>query len=123
MSLFPYNNRKHAGYGSQGSPLNFKQAHDLAYEVFFWHSQIAESDDWTQSASGAEGEINDVALGLMTMLAEPSFVRMIADMGACARERLDTLRAIRDRHEDDAVYAVLADLGIAMPSKKSEALS
>ncbi|KKK87641.1 hypothetical protein LCGC14_2751220, partial [marine sediment metagenome] len=73
MGLLPYNNAKFAGYGSQGSPLTYDAAEALAETVFGWHSDH-DTDDWTQSDSGATRDIYRISLGLMTMLAEPGFV-------------------------------------------------
>ena len=112
MSLFPYNNRKHTGYGSQGSPLDFDKAYQLAYDLFFWHSQIADTDDWTQSNEGAEMEIREIALGLITMTCEPSFVQMLADIGVATRKRLNTINSLRTRSGPQEHDDVLQGLGL-----------
>lgn len=112
MSLFPYNNHKHAGYGSQGSPLDFAKARELAYDLFWWHSQIAETDAWTQSREAAEHEIDEIALGLMTVFAEPSHVQMLGDIGESVQRRLNTLNTLRERTGDREQDAGLGPLGL-----------
>jgi hypothetical protein len=95
MSLFPYNYNNHDKYGSQGSPLHYTEASRLAYDLFFWHSQIAETDNWTQSREAAEEDIDNIALGLMTMLAEPSQLRILTAVGTEAWKAIGVLRSLR----------------------------
>lgn len=111
MSLFPYNYHHHVSYGSEGCPLHYKDASKLAYDLFFWHSQIAETDDWTQSAEAAEHQIDNIALGLMTIFCEPSQIRMLEAIGKDAWSAIDTLRALRksgrgETDTDEALHTV-----------------
>lgn len=121
--MYPYNNNRFAGYGSQGSPLNWEQAMGLAYDLFCWHSEN-KTDCWTESGDGADAEIHRIALGLMAQLAEPAFVQMLAAVGESVASSIETLAVLASRGKDYTdTTDVLRDAGIDIkrylpPAKK-----
>jgi hypothetical protein len=97
MSLFPYNlhkrNERVDGFWEtqwQGSPIDFSEATQLADRIFTWHSNN-KTDDWTESNDGADEDIRNIALGLISVLAEPSMVRIIATIGEQVQQSLHTI--------------------------------
>ena len=100
MSLFPYNyNKAEKPKGEsfwdmewQGSPIDFHYATGLADKLFRWHSNN-DTDSWTESNDGADEDIRKIALGLITMLAEPSFINMLESIGDRTENLLNTILA------------------------------
>ena len=83
MSLFPYNYHKFTGHSHkhQGSPLDWEKAIEIAEQVYMWH-HMEETSDWTESNDASIESIHDIALGLMTLLAEPAIINMLEAVGS-----------------------------------------
>ncbi len=92
MALFPFNNNK-LFYGSQGAPLNYTQALKLAEVIYDWHITKG-TDSWTSDAPTKEAFVENIALGLITISADPSIVRILNAIGAQAKFSIVTLTSL-----------------------------
>lgn len=95
MGNFPYNHHKYDGpWGDEpanGCPLIYTEALMLAHTLRWWHGEIANTDDWSQSSDAAyEDEVN-IAHGLMELFADPGAVRRLAMTGEIVRKRVKLL--------------------------------
>lgn len=97
MSFFPYNTvlDKDGEEHHPGTPIDFDRLQRLADEARHWHFDLA-TDTWSQSGSQHRAEVNLIALGLATILADASHLHALMAIGEQTKRRLESLVLLAD---------------------------
>jgi hypothetical protein len=81
MSLFPYNDLPDPDSFAPGaSAANYHELLRLAEAVRWWHARN-DTSDWSESNDFAQLDIQNLALGLATILSDPGHVETLITLG------------------------------------------